>query len=100
MLRCYCSGDCPDNKLNGTCFAKPNSKCFAAVEEVFDADTNSFEKEFSYGCLPPEEATLMQVSCELVLFVISFLNNTYSITVQRPFSTSSSTKIYFMLFRQ
>ncbi|KAF4516935.1 hypothetical protein B566_EDAN008024 [Ephemera danica] len=65
-LTCYCRGHCPQNKPSGTCEAKPDSQCFAAVEEVYNPETRSNEPEWTYGCLPPEERGLMQCKGYLV----------------------------------
>lgn len=67
-MTCYCQGHCPgtDDNSNGTCEARPFSQCFAAVEEVFNPDTGLAEPEFTYGCLPPEEKGLMQVTMILI----------------------------------
>ena len=67
-LTCYCQGHCPNDNFNGTCEARPFSQCFAAVEEVYNPDTGLPEPEFTYGCLPPEEKGLMQVSLFNILF--------------------------------
>lgn len=34
--------------------------CFAAVEEVFNIETKKWEHEYTFGCLPGDEGTLMQ----------------------------------------
>jgi len=56
---CYCRGQCPDGRPNGTCRAAPGAGCFAVVEEVYDPETDSLVAERSYGCLPSEEGGLM-----------------------------------------
>lgn len=62
-LRCYCQGLCPSPDVaNGTCVAKDGAKCFAAVEEVWDEATGRLVPERTYGCLPPDETGLLQVS--------------------------------------
>lgn len=58
-MLCYCQGSCPSGHHNGTCEAKEGAGCFAAAEEVYDPETDSFVAERTYGCLPPEEAGLM-----------------------------------------
>lgn len=65
-MLCYCDGHCPGGEANGTCVAKPGSSCFAAVEEVFISETNTWEAERSYGCLPPDERSLMQCKANLI----------------------------------
>ena len=54
-LRCRCSThSCPGDHDNGTCTTE--GKCFKKVEPGED-DTYEL---ITYGCLPPEEQTLMQ----------------------------------------
>ncbi|GFT67028.1 hypothetical protein NPIL_405422 [Nephila pilipes] len=65
-LICYCAGHCPSNQPNGSCFARPNSQCFSAVEQVYNQDTGLLEDERTYGCLPPEENGFMQCKGHLV----------------------------------
>ncbi|XP_059472287.1 bone morphogenetic protein receptor type-1B [Neocloeon triangulifer] len=65
-LTCYCQGHCPDHKPNGTCEAEPNSRCFAAVESVFNSATRRYEPDYTYGCLPPDETGFMQCKGYLV----------------------------------
>ncbi|GFQ98237.1 hypothetical protein TNCT_557551 [Trichonephila clavata] len=65
-LICYCAGHCPSNQPNGSCFARPNSQCFSAVEQVYNPDTGLLEDERTYGCLPPEENGFMQCKGHLV----------------------------------
>ncbi|KAK2150729.1 hypothetical protein LSH36_393g02035 [Paralvinella palmiformis] len=50
---CYCNV-CQDLNNNFTCDLKPGSSCFAAVEVIDGVE------EYTYGCLPPEEGTIMQ----------------------------------------
>jgi len=57
---CYCDGYCPGEQQNGTCEAKKDAVCFAAIHEVFNHETVSWELERSFGCLPPGESGLMQ----------------------------------------
>lgn len=54
-------GMCPDDSDSGTCETKPGGKCFAAVELVSD-DDGAIVPQFTYGCLPPNEMALFQVS--------------------------------------
>ncbi|XP_041982062.1 bone morphogenetic protein receptor type-1B isoform X2 [Aricia agestis] len=58
---CECSGAaaCPDGSANGTCTTQPGGYCYAVVEEVVD-DAGLLLLERSAGCLPPDEAGLMQ----------------------------------------
>lgn len=72
LLRCFCLGHCPDGRHNGTCVARPQAKCFSAVEEVYDPDTGNLVPERTYGCLPPDESGLLQVSSGFT-FLISHL---------------------------
>ncbi|GIX72785.1 hypothetical protein CDAR_72271 [Caerostris darwini] len=65
-LVCYCAGHCPHNQPNGSCFARPDSQCFSAVERVYNEETNLMEDERTYGCLPPEENGFMQCKGHLV----------------------------------
>jgi bone morphogenetic protein receptor type-1B len=69
-LTCFCLGHCPqhpnDPSKNGTCTAKPGAKCFSAVEEVLDLDTNRLVPERTYGCLPPDETGMLQCKGHLV----------------------------------
>ncbi|CAB0043441.1 unnamed protein product [Trichogramma brassicae] len=41
-LTCYCDGYCPSDKQTGTCRTRPGGYCFSAVEEVWDAEQESF----------------------------------------------------------
>lgn len=65
-LECYCAGHCPFDDYNGTCTALPESQCFSAVEEVYNPDTGLHEPERTYGCLPPEEGSIMLCKAHLV----------------------------------
>ncbi|KAG8182734.1 hypothetical protein JTE90_026185 [Oedothorax gibbosus] len=66
-LICYCSsGHCPNGQQNGSCFARPHSQCFSAVEQVYNEQTDLLEEERTHGCLPPEESGLMQCKGHLV----------------------------------
>jgi len=58
-LECYCD-PCPEHATNNTCTLQPESKCYAAVT-VEDFEDVRLEKK-TWGCLPPEESSLMQVS--------------------------------------
>lgn len=60
-IQCYCDVHCPHNSLNDTCLTRPGGVCFAAVEVLYDPETNTYDQERSYGCLPPEETGFMQV---------------------------------------
>lgn len=64
-LICRCIGHCPDRKPNSTCVAKPHSQCFSAIAEVQDTYGVIIE-ERTYGCLPPEERSLLQCKGHLV----------------------------------
>ncbi|KAL7293470.1 hypothetical protein TKK_0013228 [Trichogramma kaykai] len=59
-LTCYCDGYCPSDEQTGTCRTRPGGYCFSAVEEVWDAERESFVPEWSFGCLPPAEQGLVQ----------------------------------------
>lgn len=56
---CYCD-PCEEFNDNHTCVLKPESKCFAAVQLVYENDQRI--EVWSYGCLPPQEQTILQVS--------------------------------------
>lgn len=54
---CECTGSaCPSGAENGTCVTQPGGYCFVSVQEARDDDD---ELRLS-GCLPPDEAGLMQ----------------------------------------
>ena len=61
---CYCdpchSEDIGDNHVvNRTCALLPSGKCFASIQvEYID---NEKHEMWKYGCLAPDEQTLMQV---------------------------------------
>lgn len=59
-VTCYCEGQCPDGRQNGTCEARPGAHCFSAIEEVWDKERNEYIGELSFGCLPPNEQGFMQ----------------------------------------
>lgn len=63
--KCYCEGHCPDGEHNGTCDLRPGGQCFSAIEEYDN------EIERTYGCLPPDERGLMQVSIIKILFCLN-----------------------------
>lgn len=59
MRRCYCEGHCPNGQSNGTCEVKIGGMCFTDVEAyVEDGEEYPVRR---YGCLPPDEGSLMQV---------------------------------------
>ncbi|XP_041364956.1 bone morphogenetic protein receptor type-1B-like [Gigantopelta aegis] len=62
-LECYCD-PCPDFTVNSTCTAEPGSKCYAAVS--FTDTEDEILEVWEYGCLPPEESTIMQCKGNLV----------------------------------
>lgn len=57
-ILCYCEPPdyCPDG--TGTCVLSPGSQCFSSIEEDADGE----EPFRTYGCLPPEESSDMQVT--------------------------------------
>ena len=61
---CYCdpchSEDDGENTVNRTCALMPNSKCFASIQVEYVG--NQKHELWKYGCLAPDEPTLMQVS--------------------------------------
>ena len=61
---CYCdpchSEDDGENTVNRTCSLMPNSKCFASVQVEYVG--NQKHELWKYGCLAPDEPTLLQVS--------------------------------------
>ncbi|KAL7300841.1 hypothetical protein TKK_0006399 [Trichogramma kaykai] len=59
-LTCNCDGYCPSDKQMGTYRTRPGGYCFSAVEEVWDAERESFVPEWSFGCLPPAEQGFVQ----------------------------------------
>lgn len=65
-LTCYCEGDCPGDKQNGTCEGRPGGHCFSAVKEVWDHENEEYVPEWSFGCLPPGEQGFMQCKGSLV----------------------------------
>ena len=71
---CYCEGHCPGDIANGTCIGQPGSQCFSAVEEVYNSETDTYEPERTYGCLPPDERGFMQVYFnDILLLLFSFV---------------------------
>lgn len=75
---CYCDGNCPDGRQNGTC--ETRGSCFRTIEEFWDKETNEITLESSYGCLPPDESGLLSCKAYLVRSVtpknMSCCNNT------------------------
>lgn len=61
VRRCYCEGHCPDHQKNGTCEVKAGGLCFASSEPVYNPVTDAEEREVTYGCLPANEGSHMQV---------------------------------------
>lgn len=49
-----------------SCEAKKGAKCFSAVAQVEDVKTGELVPERTFGCLPPDEAGLMQCKANLV----------------------------------
>ncbi|KAK7506590.1 hypothetical protein BaRGS_00002065 [Batillaria attramentaria] len=62
-LRCHCN-PCPDHEKNGTCQAEPESKCYAAITLHYYGD--EVLETHTWGCLPPEESSLMQCKGNIV----------------------------------
>ena len=72
---CQCYGHCPNNEPNGTCSLKTGGFCFAAVEQVFNKETNSLELERTLGCLASEdEGSLLQV-CHIWYHSFDYVTN-------------------------
>ncbi|XP_054168320.1 activin receptor type-1-like [Oppia nitens] len=65
-LVCQCVGHCPGNVPNGTCLIKTNGMCFAAVEQVWNRETDQLELEKTMGCLAPDDAHILQCKGHLV----------------------------------
>ncbi|ELU04731.1 hypothetical protein CAPTEDRAFT_111904 [Capitella teleta] len=59
-IECYCN-DCDEISLNNSCTLKADSKCFASVELLEDGSELR-----TFGCLPPEEGSLMQCKGNLL----------------------------------
>ncbi|XP_048519449.1 bone morphogenetic protein receptor type-1B isoform X2 [Dendroctonus ponderosae] len=64
VRRCYCEGHCPNGQSNGTCEVKMGGMCFTDVEAYVDDDVEYPVRR--YGCLPPDEGSLMQCKGHLV----------------------------------
>ncbi|XP_069125157.1 bone morphogenetic protein receptor type-1B-like [Argopecten irradians] len=62
-LRCFCD-HCEDKAVNGTCLAKPNTKCFVSLR-VSEENGEKYEI-MTYGCLPPDKVTMDQCKGNLV----------------------------------
>ncbi|KAK7112535.1 bone morphogenetic protein receptor type-1B-like [Littorina saxatilis] len=62
-MECYCQ-PCPETSFNNSCTLQHESKCFAAVTVRYFDDVILEEKTF--GCLPPEESSLMQCKGNIV----------------------------------
>ena len=60
---CYCD-PCEVGNTNNTCILREASKCFTAVQLVFEK--NERIEIWSYGCLSPDEQTLLQCKGNLV----------------------------------
>ena len=60
---CYCD-PCEPNAVNQSCELKPGSKCFAAVELIRENEQRI--EVWSYGCLRPNEQTILQCHGNLV----------------------------------
>ncbi|XP_074649583.1 bone morphogenetic protein receptor type-1B-like [Tubulanus polymorphus] len=52
--------------VDETCIAKKESKCFAAVELVTDKESGQKVEVESFGCLPPEESTILSCKGDLI----------------------------------
>ncbi|XP_046606137.1 bone morphogenetic protein receptor type-1B-like [Neodiprion virginianus] len=64
-ITCYCESYCPDGRENGTCEEQAGGYCFSAVEDVWDPKIKEYIPEWSFGCLPPVEQSLMQCKGDL-----------------------------------
>nr|XP_046467650.1 bone morphogenetic protein receptor type-1B-like [Neodiprion pinetum] len=64
-ITCYCESYCPDGRENGTCEEQVGGYCFSAVEDVWDPKIKEYIPEWSFGCLPPVEQSLMQCKGDL-----------------------------------
>ncbi|XP_064639813.1 bone morphogenetic protein receptor type-1B-like [Lineus longissimus] len=56
-LLCFCDPCHSYLHVNNTCIAKPESKCFAAI--IRETENGAEVDTWSYGCLPPDEASLL-----------------------------------------
>ncbi|XP_063903991.1 bone morphogenetic protein receptor type-1B isoform X2 [Zophobas morio] len=66
VRRCYCEGLCPDHhQSNGTCEIRPGGFCFTSVEVGYTDQGVEYPLR-RYGCLPPDEGSLMQCKGHLV----------------------------------
>jgi len=54
-LWCFCD-PCLGPYLNGSCHAKPDSKCYASITMYRDKFTNDSFDVYEYGCLQPEDS--------------------------------------------
>lgn len=64
-LWCYCD-PCSGPFMNGSCHAKPDSKCYASIKKYLDKYTGEAFDAFEYGCLPPEDSSQLQCKGNLV----------------------------------
>ena len=58
-LLCKCDPCGPGSLMNGTCVAGELSKCYTAKKLLYEE--GQWIEEWDYGCLPPDEQTIMQV---------------------------------------
>ncbi|KAJ8679950.1 hypothetical protein QAD02_015737 [Eretmocerus hayati] len=65
-IKCYCEGDCPDYEESGTCELKPGAQCYSSVQAEWYDDSSEFLPERKFGCLPPDESTILQCKGNLV----------------------------------
>ncbi|KAI4456064.1 transforming growth factor-beta receptor type i and ii [Holotrichia oblita] len=66
VRRCYCEGHCPLGEISGTCEVRGGGQCFTAMELIYDRETDTYEPDTTYGCLPADERGLMQCKGHLV----------------------------------
>ena len=64
-LWCYCD-PCSGPFMNGSCHAKPESKCYASIKKYLDKYTGESFDALEYGCLPPEDSSQLQCKGNLV----------------------------------
>ena len=64
-LWCYCD-PCSGPFMNGSCHAKPDSKCYASKKKYLDKYTDESFDAMEYGCLPPEDSSQLQCKGNLV----------------------------------
>ncbi|XP_031786418.1 uncharacterized protein LOC116417439 [Nasonia vitripennis] len=50
-LTCFCGGNCPDNRQNGTCETRKGGYCFNAVKDIWAESQEKLDLEYSYGSL-------------------------------------------------